>query len=209
MLWTAGLGALLALLLKDRNMLLPVAAFLAGFDMFLVFAPTGPVQTLMAQAPETFRAVTYRVPTVGSPEPIAFVGPADFIFLGLFFVALHRFGMRTRETLIWVVPALLAYLFVVILFGDATLGPVSLGALPALLPIGLVVLLVNRKEFRLTRSEKAATWAVVALAIGLAGYGLMLAQRQASKTPEPPFEPGSAAPARASEAPAASPAPGQ
>lgn len=186
MVWTLGLGALLALIVKDRNMILPMSAILAGLDCFYVFTPSGPVQTIITKAPKEFRDVTYKIPTVGSVEPLAFVGPADFIFLAMFFIAIYRFKMRTRETLLWVLPVLLVYLLTVLLFGGAKIGPISLGMLPMLVPIGLTILIVNWHEFKMTASERLMTLVVCIIAIGLALAGIYLAKLDADKRPRLP-----------------------
>jgi hypothetical protein len=163
--WCLGIGALLALLLRDRNMLLPVAIFLALFDLWLVLSPMGLVnQSVVQGSGEALANVAYQVPAPqrvsggGKAAPLAYVGPADYLFLSMFFVCLFRFGMRIRETFRWSVPVLALYLLVVLLFGWVRIGPIALGALPALVPIGLVVLIVNRGEFRLGRDERLATW---------------------------------------------------
>jgi|GEM_PF-655028 len=190
MIWCLGLGALLMSLIKDKNLLVPVAIFLAGLDMFLVFSPTGPTKVLVETRPELFQSVAMSVPKVVATAPeaprgvmaaMAYVGPADLFFLAMFFVALFRFQMRTRQTLAWIIPVLALYLLVVLIAGDVQLGPVSLRALPALLPIGLTVLLVNAREFQMTRSEKLSTLFAAGLAVGVAALGLILAQRAALK----------------------------
>lgn len=206
--WCFGLGALIASLLKDKNLLLPVAVFLAGFDVFLVTYPLGTVQQVLQKQPEIFTSVAYSVPKAAEAGQAvgvnigAYVGPADFIFLSMFFVCLFKFAMRTRQTLPWMVGALLVYLFVVLLFGDSKLGPISLGALPALLPIGLVVLLVNLPEFKLKRDEWAGTAVVGLLAIGLAVFGVNAA---ANKKPVSPPAPAPSAAAPGSPAPQGTP----
>ncbi|HZH99378.1 MAG TPA: hypothetical protein VEX38_10440, partial [Fimbriimonadaceae bacterium] len=140
--WCVGLGALLTMLLKDKNLLIPVSVFLAAFDIFLVFTPVGFTQQIMRAAPQALPTVGYAVPQVtntptsGPVGAFAYIGPADFLFMGMFFVALFRFRMRTRETLIALIPALLVYLLLA-----AVLGPI-----PLLVPIGLTVLLVNIAE---------------------------------------------------------------
>lgn len=203
MCWCLSLGTLLALLLKDKNLLLPVAAFLAGFDVYLVTAPVAPTRALIEGRTEIFQAVAMSVPQVatqaqatGVVRAMAYVGPADLFFLAMFFVALHRFQMRVRETARWIVPVLIAYLLVVLIFGRYSIGGVSLGALPALLPIGATVLLVNRREFKLTREEKVATWGVAVVAIALAAAGIILAGRASPADSSPavsaPSGPGSA-----------------
>jgi len=193
-LWTVGLGAALATMIKDKNLLLPVGLFLAGFDVFTVVSEFGITRQVLVQRPELFQSVAYQVPTVGSPEPQAFVGPADMFFLAMFFVALYRFGMRARETFLWMLPALAAYLLIVIFFGHVQVGRVSLGALPALVPIGLVILLVNWREFSLTRTERVATLGVAAVALGLAILGFLMPARPVVPSPKGAFpaDPGSA-----------------
>ena len=162
--WCFAIGSLLALFLKDRNLVLPIAIFLALFDMWLVFAPEGMVQRTVVQGPMTIlKQMAYQAPLVqtksagGKAEAMLFVGPADFVFLSMFFVALYRFKMRPIPTLFVIMPVLAVYLLVVLCFPNVHLGPISLGALPALLPIGIVVLVVNRDQFQLNRDEKMTT----------------------------------------------------
>jgi hypothetical protein len=178
--WCLGLGAFVATLIKDKNLLLPIAFFLAAFDVFLVLTPIGPTQAILKAHPEVFRSMAYAVPKIenhvnpthGPVRPFAYIGPADLLFLGMFFVSLHQFGMRTRETFRWILPTLLGYLAIVLLFGEVHIGRFSLGALPALLPIGSVVLLVNRKEWKLNQEERLSTAVVALLSVGLVAYGM-------------------------------------
>jgi hypothetical protein len=176
-LWCVGLGVLLATLLKEKNLLLPVSAFLAGFDIFLVLTPIGITQQVMKRAPEVLPAAGLNIPkpsatpTMGPVEPFAFVGPADFLFMGMFFVAIHRFNMRSRETALWMIPAILIYLLLALL----------LGPIPLLVPIGLVVLAVNWGEFKLNKEEKLSTLALMAILAGLIAFG--------ATRPRPPAEP--------------------
>ena len=173
--WCLGLGVMVSLMIKERNLVLPVAIFLAGFDAFLVLTPYAPTAAIVEQRPEVFQSVASSVPRARETRPseapkeakleaLAFVGPADFLFAAVFFALLFKFGLRAKETAMWLVPALVLYLLIVLM-------PWGLGMLPALVPIGGTVLLVNRKEFTLTKDEKQATWGVVMVAVGLAGYG--------------------------------------
>lgn len=178
--WCIGLGAGVALIIRDKNFLLPIAFFLAAFDIFLVLTPIGPTQILIQVAPKLLTSMGYHVnqiqgagaPSRGPIQTLAYIGPADFMFLGAYFISLYRFGMRTKETFQWIVPTLVAYLAIVIFFGDMHFGRLSLGALPALLPIGTVVLLVNRKEWKLNGEEKMSTLVVAALSVGLVVFGM-------------------------------------
>ena len=185
--WCMGAGAALACLLKDRNMLLPIAVFLALFDTWLVFAPEGLVSKALSGAPTPIKLdkIAYAVPqvaTVGAPptnglvRTLAFVGPADLLFLAMFFVALYRFGMRPRATLVAIAPVLVVYLGIVLLLPDVWLGPIRLAALPALLPIGLTVLWVNRKEFKLLPDERAITLGLVLLGVPFVAWRILATQ---------------------------------
>lgn len=168
-MWCVGLGALLASMLKEKNLILPVAVFLAGFDIFLVFTPVGPTNEMLQKMPEVLKHIGYTVPKASAAPPMgqvgvfAYVGPADFLFMGMLFVALFRFKMRSRETVVWLVPTLLAYLLL-----SAKLGPI-----PLLVPIGICVLVVNAKEFKMTRDEKVSTAVVAALVLAIIGFGAM------------------------------------
>lgn len=161
--WAGAIGALVALLLKDRNLLLPAACALAAVDLVIVLAPTGIVNKALqtAEGRAVFEAVAYQVPSVGKLQPAGFVGPADFLFLSMFYVAIHRFRMNSKGTLWATLIALSLYLLIVLGFGDSSIAGVSLKQLPALVPIGLAVLLANWREFNLTREEKVMTAAVL------------------------------------------------
>lgn len=186
--WTAGLGVLVAILIREKNMLLPVALFLAGLDAFLILMPYTPQAQIVAQNPEIVGNLGLRIPAVKSTVPgerqlpvgvqdLGFVGPADLFISAMFFAALFRYRMRPRETAIWLAPVLLGYLFVVLVSGMA---------LPALVPIGLTVLIVNWREFTMSREEKQATGLVLLIALALAGYGLYA--RLTYKPPASPVE---------------------
>lgn len=180
--WCAGLGGALSALIKERNLILPVAIFLAGLDVFLVTYPYSWVNRVVNNAPQILQSVGYNLPRV-SAEPVstapvqisATVGPADFFFLFMFFICVHKFQMRERATLIAMVVTLLAYLVIVLGFGDLSIGPVSLGALPVLLPMGIVLLALNLDQFKLNTEEKIGTWLFAFIAVGLAAFGIMQA----------------------------------
>lgn len=209
--WCLGLGAGLALALKDRNILLPVALFLAALDIFVILTPGGPTRHLMVQHPEFFNRIAMQIPKaafkgtdVGSGVA-ARVGPADMFLLAMFFIALNRFGMRASATFRAVAPALVCYLLLVIVFGAFRLGPIRLDALPALVPIGAVILFVNRKEFHLSRDEKLSTALIGALGIGLIVFGAT--RRQAAESITPPVGPSPSSGAPGHALPGGSPGP--
>jgi hypothetical protein len=91
------------------------------------------------------------------------MGPADPLFIAMFLYAVRKFDMRFRQTLLWLIPALAIYLGIVLVFGDRSLWGISLGALPALVPIGIVVVAVNAREFKMSKQEAAMTAGVLAV----------------------------------------------
>ncbi|MBX3112495.1 MAG: hypothetical protein KF857_10840 [Fimbriimonadaceae bacterium] len=208
LVWCLGLGGLVSLVLKEKGLLLPVALFLAGFDVFLVMTPFAPTAKVVEQNPGVLKAVAMSVPQVnqakpGEPPPAAkvvdlgLVGPADLAFMGMFFACLHRFGMRARRTVLWLAPVMALYFLLAI-------SPFGIGMLPAMVPIGITVLAVNWREFGLQGQERVATWVVAAVSVALAGYGVY--QRLTYKPPpEPPAEPSHAVPDPGPQAPAGSP----
>lgn len=167
--WPAALGILISGLIKDKNLLLPIAIVLATVDILAVFAPAGTVQQGLENPTirPIFDAVAYQVPEAGTARPLAQMGPADPLFIAMFLYAVHKFRMRFKQTILWLIPALTVYLWIVLAYGDKSLWGFSLGALPALVPIGIVVALVNAREFRMSRQEGMMTIGVAALCAGL------------------------------------------
>ena len=168
--WCVGLGALLATLIKDKNLVVPIAIFLAFFDMFLVFSPVGVTQVVLKELPGVLPAVGVAIPVAAAKNPLtghvtagAFAGPADFMFLAMFMIALFRHNLKARRTVLVVIPTLLIYMLAVGLFHLA---------LPALVPIGVCVLLVNWRDFDLSKDEKVSTVLVALLGAGFFTWGM-------------------------------------
>lgn len=182
MLWCIGLGALLATkAIREPNMLIPVSVFLIAFDILLVLTPIGTVQHVLKAAPKVFTSVAYKVPavsdtvTLGPVGAAAHIGPADFLFLGMFFVAMFRFGMNARGTLLALIPTLLLYMGAVFLFGP----------LPALPPIAICFLLANSSHFKLKRDEWIATGVLTLVLAGLiCAVGLRSKSRPGPSQPD-------------------------
>lgn len=214
LVWCAGLGAAIALIIKDKNLILPVCLFLAGFDAFLILSPSTPVSKMVASNSQAFTDVAMKVPQAqvtpgpdAKPEdkrpkivPAAYIGPADLLFSMAFFVLLFRFRMEVRKTAAWLAPVLVLYLVLAL----AT----PWGMLPALVPIGATVLLVNRRHFEMTKDEKLGTWVVGLIALALASWGVY--QRATYVPPIPPQRPAAplnGGPAQESPSRAGSPQP--
>ena len=200
MIWCIGLGSVIASILRDKNILIPVAIFLVGFDIFLVLTPLGFTQRLIKQNPNLLASVGMQIPkSTNIAHEVAkttvatagLVGPADLVFLGAFFLAMFKFGMRPKETLRIMIPTLICYMILVLVTG---------WALPALVPIGLVTLLVNRKEFKLNKDEIASTIVLALIVLGILGYS-------ATKKPKPIIEPSPSAVSQGSRVPKGTPAP--
>lgn len=214
LMWCAGLGASIALIIKDKNLILPVCLFLAGFDAFLILSPSTPVSRMVASNSQAFTDVVMKVPNAqvaprpdAKPEdrlprivPAAYIGPADLLFSMAFFVLLFRFGMEVKRTATWLAPVLVLYLILAL----AT----PWGMLPALVPIGATVLIVNRRHFEMTKDEKLGTWVVGLIALALAGWGIY--QRATYVPPKElpgPGAPLTGAPGQAGPSEAGSPQP--
>lgn len=188
LLWTVGLGVLLSMAIRDKNLMIPVAIFLVGFDTFLVYNPEAPTAKMLRENPSIVQAVLYKIPDVkeqgaatGSVQDLAYVGPADFLFSATFFTLLFRHRMKTRQTLNWLIPVLILNILLVGTVGSLIkLGPISLATMPAMVPIGLTVLLVNRREFKLNKQELLGVLLVATLAVSLASYGIY----RAASTPQ-------------------------
>jgi hypothetical protein len=187
LIWCLGLAAALSLAIRDRNMLVPMAIFLALFDIWLVFVPEGPVgqvargnQTQLAQIAFTVPKPV-AAPTMGAPTALAYIGPADFLFMAMFFCAICRFQLRYAATARWMAPVLAGYLAIALLTPNVSIGPIRLGALPALVPIAAVVMVVNFREFKLSRDEKQTTIALAIIGIAVLAWRFMVASQ-----PKPP-----------------------
>lgn len=167
--WCLGLGALVACLVKEKNILLPIAIALAGVDIFLVLTPVGPTQAIIKANPKVLESVALQVPKVqaeptsGPVVPALLVGPADLIFVAMFFVAIFRYGMRGKETLFALIPVLIIYMGLVATFGMP---------LPAMVPIAITILLVNICKFDLSRDEWIMTGFIALLFGALIAWGL-------------------------------------
>ena len=72
------------------------------------------------------------------------VGFADFLFIALFFACFQRFGIPSRRTFQVLGGVLAFYMLLVALTGLP---------LPALVPIAVVIIGMNLRQFRYERSE--------------------------------------------------------
>lgn len=169
MLGAVGLGAIVSWVIREKNLLVPAVPLAAAIDVLTVLAPEGAVRQIVEKAPEVVEKASVAItaaPSVAGEVarvmPIALIGVGDFVFLTLYLTCLYRFGLRVRATAIGLFLVLWLYLMVV------AFGVVP--ALPGLVPMALVVLGVNWREFQLSRQEKVASLLTVGMALGLIGW---------------------------------------
>ncbi|HEX5322901.1 MAG TPA: hypothetical protein VFW40_03885 [Capsulimonadaceae bacterium] len=152
-LLTAGLtffGILLALIIKEPNVLLPIALIAIPIDYVGAMTPLGFTQSIVQHAPQIVSAVSVPVPTMGTMRggigihPIAFIGPGDALFIACFFAAVQRLSLNVRGTFWWMY-GLLAVSMVIVLVRDYNIA--------ALVPMGIAVIIANFRSFRFQRSE--------------------------------------------------------
>ncbi len=161
MLSAIGLGCLLSRIIRERNLLVPVVPFAALIDALTVLTPVGFVKRVMETAPAVLERAAVAIlaspglatPAVKRVVPIALVGAGDFVFLALYAACLYRFGLRPFATAVGLFLTLWAYL-VLVMVGVTP-------ALPALVPMAVVILAVNWRAFQLSRQEKWASLLVL------------------------------------------------
>ncbi len=153
LLAAAHLGKLVCRVFKEPNIVPPVALFAAVIDIFIVkyWLPV-----YMKHTPDLLPQVAVSVPVVGSAAKaghvalMGLIGPADFMFFSAFLACCVRFKLNTSLTAAWTAVVLTAFLLL-----QFTLAPMFpwLGMLPGLVPIAATFLIVNHKQFRLSKTE--------------------------------------------------------
>jgi hypothetical protein len=168
------LGRLLSRMIKDANMLLPIAVVLLIVDIFTVYA--GPTGEALEKAPELVEKLSVGLPEMGSaagPEGgkgLAYLGGAglgDFIFLGLFLAAAWRYNLRFNRTF-WLIFALMAVTMLGLL-----LVPVLPGV-PMLPAIAIAFIIANVGAFDFSRQEKLYLLVGVVFVLILVGAYLLV-----------------------------------
>lgn len=158
-------GSLVARLIRERNLLLPVTVVAGAVDIWGVY--WGFVAHVAKTAPKVLEHFSSSVPTVQGVNlpiaPLAAMGIGDFLFAALYLAAVWRLGMATRRTAwgVFIAVLLSPLAFVIVpLFTHH-----DLQALPGLPFIGAGVIVANWRQFSLSREEKfALVWATVAAA---------------------------------------------
>jgi hypothetical protein len=155
----AAIGSAVALLIRDRNILLPAGTFAAFADYFMVKWGTVHVALQTPAGAKVVQQMSAGVPAVHhSLQPIT-MGMADFVFLAFFLACARRFEMNYRGTFLALATVLALLLFAI----------PWLRQFPAVAPMALAFVLVNLRYFKLTRAEVHATALVFALMAALVG----------------------------------------
>lgn len=143
----AWLGGLIALIVREAKILLPIGIVAAIIDVMGAMLPTGFTANVMAKHENVVKAVSVSVPTVGSLHPMTIMGPGDALFLGFFFATVIRFGMNGRGSF-WLTYALLTVSMLLVLAFGFPIG--------ALMPMGIAMLAANFRYFKYSREETFA-----------------------------------------------------
>jgi len=146
LMMTAGfLGCLAGLIIREPNIVLPIAMFAGLVDYWNV--SLGPLGHIVEEKPSLISAVTVHMPTPMPGVPMVMIGMGDFVFLALFFSVLFRLGMNVKGSF-WLGYVFLTISMWVVIFFQS--------AFPALLPMGVAVIGANRRHFKLKRDEQLA-----------------------------------------------------
>ena len=148
------LGILLSPIIREPNVLLPVALVAMPIDYLGAMTSIGFTQNMVANHPGIVRGVSVPVPSVGGSahhgglHPIGFIGPGDILFVAFFFAVVLRLNLNVRGTFWWIYGLLTLTMLVVLVMGIN---------IAALVPMGLAVLIANFRYFKLKREEVFAT----------------------------------------------------
>ena len=149
----AFLGILLAPIIREPNVLLPVALVSMPIDYLGAMTSIGFTQNVVAHNPGFVRDVSVPVPSIGGGlhggiHPIGFIGPGDALFMAFFFAVVLRLKMNTRGTF-WMMFGLLTATMLIVLVQGYNIA--------ALIPMGLAMIAANSPYFKLKREEVFAT----------------------------------------------------
>lgn len=163
------LGILLSPIIREPNVLLPVALVAMPIDYLGAMTAIGFTTQMVQKHPNIVKPISVPVPSIGGAAhhaglaPIAFIGPGDVLFVAFFFAVVLRLNMNVRGTFWWIYGLLTAtMLFVLSPFGFN---------IAALVPMGLAVLIANFRYFKLKREEVFATlYAAILILVLVTGF---------------------------------------
>jgi len=166
----AFLGILLSRIVREANVLLPVALVAMPIDYLGAMTSIGFTQNAVTQNPRLVRALSVTVPSIGSSgphhgalHPIAFIGPGDALFMAFFFAVVLRLDLNVRGTFWWMYGLLTLTMLIVL----SPFGP----NIAALIPMGLAIIIANFRYFKLKREEVFATlYAALLIIVLVTGF---------------------------------------
>lgn len=162
-----GLGIALGAAIREPNILVPAGVFAAFADFVVVNFGTVHKALQSQKGQAVVAAVSAKVPAVHPKLVPLTIGPADFLFLGIFLACAVKFDLGLRRNAFFLAGVLAASLVVIQLD--------LLAALPALAPMSIAFVALNWRRFRLSREEIISTAVVIVLAGALfLGYFLFL-----------------------------------
>lgn len=148
-------GAAIGRVIRHPNTLLAASGFAIFFDIVVV--TMGTVAQLMQSNSNLIAAVSVGAgapvtsrpgaPSIKLPDPVSAVtiGPADVLFIALFLSSVYLLKLSWRKTQVWVYVLLLVALVIVEFFALP---------IPALVPMGIAVLIANMRHAAFTPTEK-------------------------------------------------------
>jgi hypothetical protein len=162
------LGTLLARIIREPNVLLPVALIAMPIDYVGAMTNVGFTNTVVKHAPNVVQAVSVPVPHMGGLHTLALIGPGDALFMAFFFAVVLRLDMNMRGTFWWMTVLLAIAMFIVLL----TPFPVA-----ALVPMGISVVIANWRHFHLKREEVFAVIYAALIVFAIVGVFYFVAHR--------------------------------
>jgi hypothetical protein len=166
----AGLfGALLSRIIREKDLLLPVALTAVIVDTWGVY--WGFVADLSKSAPKVVSNFSASVPVAAKsmvPIPmLGSVGIGDFLFIGLFLAVVWRLQLEWRRTIEYILIAML--LGPIVLLGVPALLHFNLQALPGLPLIVVAVVIACRRHLPMTRTTAFALLYTALVTCGILG----------------------------------------
>ncbi|HEY3411796.1 MAG TPA: hypothetical protein VGM51_01935 [Armatimonadota bacterium] len=167
------MGTLVAKVISDPKMLLPVALVGALVDYWGVYL--GTTSAFIKASPNLVRAVSAGIPTFGGGltqrgvQPASFVGFGDWLFLTMFLAVAFRYDLQPRRTF-WALLAFLVPAMLIVIFG-------GLDYLPAIVPMALAIVCVNGRRLKMSRSETFASLYALLMVLAMAGIYTLVVRR--------------------------------
>ena len=168
---TAGLtalGVMLSRIVREPNVLLPVALVAMPIDYVGAMTSVGFTSNVVKHAPDIVSRVSVHVPHLTGIHIYALIGPGDALFIAFFLAAVQRLEMNLRGTFWWMFGLLTAAIVTVLLTGF----PIA-----ALVPMGVAMIAANWRYFHLKRAEVFAVLYAACIIFVLVGVFYLLSAR--------------------------------